>query len=53
MCFWQNTGLWAEISEKKVIMTEARGGMKKEFDEQLREFYATIEDFESRGKWIN
>ncbi|PIK44583.1 putative Fanconi anemia group J protein-like [Apostichopus japonicus] len=45
----QNTRLWSEISEKKIIMTEARGGMKKEFDEQLKEFYSTIEDFESSG----
>lgn len=48
----QNTRLWSEISEKKIIMTEARGGMKKEFDEQLKEFYTTIEDFESSGKRI-
>lgn len=48
----QNTRLWSEISEKKIIMTEARGGMKKEFDEQLKEFYSTIEDFESSGKRI-
>ncbi|XP_071848796.1 Fanconi anemia group J protein homolog isoform X3 [Apostichopus japonicus] len=46
---WKNTRLWSEISEKKIIMTEARGGMKKEFDEQLKEFYSTIEDFESSG----
>lgn len=30
-------------------MTEARGGQKKEFDEQLKDFYDTIRDFEDKG----
>ncbi|KAJ8044233.1 Fanconi anemia group J protein [Holothuria leucospilota] len=45
---WKTTGLWNEVERTKIVMTEARGGQKKEFDEQLKDFYDTIRDFEDK-----
>lgn len=45
----KTTGLWNEVERTKIVMSEARGGQKKEFDEQLKDFYDTIRDFEDKG----
>ncbi|XP_022098655.1 Fanconi anemia group J protein homolog isoform X2 [Acanthaster planci] len=43
---WKNTGLWDQLGQVKVVMSEARGADKVNFDEHLREFYEVIKDCE-------
>ncbi|XP_008306906.1 Fanconi anemia group J protein isoform X3 [Cynoglossus semilaevis] len=39
---WANTGLWEKLEEKKIVITEPRGGSKGDFDELLQTYYDAI-----------
>ncbi|KAM7443565.1 Fanconi anemia group J protein [Porites harrisoni] len=47
---WQSTGLWSKLMDRKIIVSEPRGGDKSEFDDIMHQFYhavRTSEDEES------
>ncbi|KPP74356.1 Fanconi anemia group J protein-like, partial [Scleropages formosus] len=41
---WTNTGLWEQIEQRKIIVTEPRGGARSDFDELLQSYYDAIKD---------
>lgn len=45
---WDNTGLWAELSEKKGIFSEPHGKNKSDFQEVLQSFYTFTSSKDSR-----
>ncbi|XP_028429071.1 Fanconi anemia group J protein isoform X2 [Perca flavescens] len=45
---WTNTGLWEKLEQRKVVITEPRGGGKGDFDELLQMYYDAIKCCEER-----
>ncbi|XP_031560838.1 Fanconi anemia group J protein homolog [Actinia tenebrosa] len=39
---WQSTGLWSKLLQKKLVLSEPRGGDKTDFDDVMHEFYQAI-----------
>ncbi|XP_036393314.1 Fanconi anemia group J protein [Megalops cyprinoides] len=39
---WTNTGLWEKIEERRMVITEPRGGAKGDFDKLLQTYYDAI-----------
>ncbi|XP_028319623.1 Fanconi anemia group J protein, partial [Gouania willdenowi] len=39
---WINTGLWDKLEEKKIVVTEPRGGPKEDFESLLNLYYDAV-----------
>lgn len=39
---WQSTGLWSQLSDRKTVVSEPRGGDKFEFDDIMHQFYHAV-----------